>query len=133
MKKTAVDHVLRRLTKEVSSFTVVVASAHRQDVQDLQNSNLFVKLQNIVKTRIVLNQTEGMFSDFNRREFDKISIAIYEAARDAAIHNDKITLMNVLSYPLNDMISSTMNLKVKLPFRFYDHILGSKIAHGRLQ
>lgn len=129
MKKAAVDQVMRRLTKEVSSFTIVVVDP-QQDIADLKNTNPLVRLQNLVKTSVVLNQTEGIFPDFNRKEFDKIAIAIYEAARDATIYNDKATMLNVLSYPLHELLTLTMHQKVKMPFRFYDRILGAKIAHG---
>ena len=98
---------------------------------ELENPNLLVRLQNKVKTRVVLNQTEGIFSDFNRKDFDKTAVAIYEAARDASVYNDKVTLMNVLSYPLHDLIAGTMHIKLQMPFRFYSHILGVDIRHGR--
>ena len=53
MNKAAVEQVMRRLTKEVSSFTVVVLPAH-QDIADLQNPNPLVRLQNFVKSSVVL-------------------------------------------------------------------------------
>ena len=129
MNKAAVEQVMRRLTKEVSSFTVVVLPAH-QDIADLQNPNPLVRLQNFVKSSVVLNQTEGIFPDFKRSEFDKTAIAIYEAARDATIYNDKATMLSVLSYPLHELLTLTMHQKVKMPFRYYERILGAKIAHG---
>lgn len=90
-------------------------------------------MNNFVKTRVVLNQTEGTFPDFNRREFPKTAIAIYEAARDSIEYQDKVVQMSVLSFPLNEAIQTAIRSKLRQPFKFYDEILSAKIVQGTMR
>lgn len=86
-----------------------------------------------MKTNIVLDQTEGVFADFNRKEFNQQAIDIYERVQDAVEKSNKATLVALLSVPLQDAVGHIWkDYPLKLPFTFHEKVLKSKLRQGSL-
>lgn len=94
-----IKSVLPKLNRETSSFTVV-------DGQDWNSTNFFTTLQNFVKNRTVLNQTEGIFANFKRETFTEEAISIYLEVKRAHELKNKFTLMQYVSFPIYEVIIS---------------------------
>jgi len=62
-----------------------------------------VQLLGAAKTRMVLNQTEGIFLDFRRQDFPLASKNMYLHMLDAHFRNDKLGMMNHLSFPMYEV------------------------------
>jgi hypothetical protein len=88
--------VLPKLNRETSSFTVV-------DGQDWNSTNFFTGIQNFVKNRTVLNQTEGIFANFKRETFCQEAIEIYNEVKRAHELKNKFTLMQYVSFPIYEV------------------------------
>ena len=91
-----IKSVLPKLNRETSSFTVV-------DGQDWNSSNFFTGIQNFVKNRTVLNQTEGIFANFKRETFGQDAILIYNEVKRAHELKNKFTLMQYVSLPIYEV------------------------------
>lgn len=90
-------------------------------------------LRNRMKNSVVLDQTEGVFPDFNRKEFGQQAIDIYERVQDAIDKNNKASLVALLSVPLHEAVSHLWkDYPLKLPFQFHHTILKSKLKQGKL-
>ena len=93
---STVKSMFPKLQRETSSFTVV-------DADNWTSMNVFTAVQNFVKNRTVLNQTEGVFSGFKRDKFGEEAIEIYKEVKQAHQIKNKITLMQYVSYPLYEV------------------------------
>ena len=90
-------------------------------------------LRNRLKNNIVLDQTEGVFPDFNRKEFNQQAVDIYERVYDAIHKSNKATLAALLSIPLQDAVGHIWkDYPLQLPFEFHEKILKSKLRQGSL-
>jgi hypothetical protein len=110
-----------RLSKAMSSHTIV-------DLTHGLPSGILNKLQNSLKNRNILNQTEGCFVDFKRHEFHHTAYGIYHEATLAYNKKDRVGLMRTLSSPLYDL--SRHGLKssnIVLPFQFYKDVEDIKL------
>lgn len=56
-----------------------------------------------MKTKMILSQTESAFLDFRRKEFPVVAKDNYYELLKAYKRKDKVSLMKVLSIPLNDV------------------------------
>ena len=91
--KKSIKSVLPKLSHDISSGTI-------SDGLDLNSNGVLSKLTNNIKTRIVLNQTEGCFSNFKRKEFPDQAVNIYKDIKSAFQAQNKLILMQNVSYPL---------------------------------
>ena len=76
----------KKLSRSSSSGTIV-------DYKEHLSSNYITKLMNKLKTNAVLNQTEGLFIDFNRKTFENQALDIYDEFVDAVDKKNKLELM----------------------------------------
>ena len=125
MRKLVAETSMKRITKDLSSYTIV-------DLDEVGAMNPIYRIKNRFKNSIVFDQTEGVFTDFSRKSFSETAINIYERVHDAYIKQNKATLLNLLSYPLQEAISHSNRGgdNLKLPFTFHDRISGAKLRQG---
>ena len=67
------------------------------------------KLRNSIKTRTVLNQSEGLFLDFDRKIFPEQSAYIYNEIVEGFKKKDKVTLIRYCSVPIYDVFLIIFN------------------------
>ena len=100
----------KKLSRTTSSGTIV-------DYRDHLSANFLTKIMNKIKTNTVLNQTEGLFIDFNRKTFGDQAIDIYEELADAIRAKDKLELMKLCSFPMHEVVLAHMkNPNIPLGF-----------------
>ena len=93
--------------------------------------NPLVRFTNKIRTSLCLDLTEGVFSDFNRRKFDKTAILFYDRLADAFDKNNKTTLMSLLSFPLQQAFNASQKEDgLMMPFKFYDQVISAKLRQG---
>jgi hypothetical protein len=127
-----IKSVLPKLNRETSSFTVV-------DGQDWNSTNFFTGIQNFVKNRTVLNQTEGIFANFKRETFGQDAILIYNEVKRAHELKNKFTLMQYVSFPIYEVFFCSQKTqallyqqkdpKLCLPFQWHKP-RSSKLLQG---
>lgn len=89
-------------------------------------------MQNMAKNRMVLNQTEGIFQGFNRKEFGPEAVHIYNLVAEFYKSQNKLELRNYLSYPLyNVLITSYKDKNLVLPFKF-DKAISASLYSARI-
>lgn len=94
--------------------------------------NIFTRLQNVVKNRTVLNQTEGVFAGFKRDKFGQEAIEIYNEVKRGHEVKNKITLMQYVSFPIYEtLMNQHKDPKLVLPFRWYKP-KSSKLIQARI-
>ena len=119
-KVNKIKNVLPKLTSDMSSGTV-------SDGILVKNTDVFSKLQNTLKTRTVLNQSEGIYQGFNRKTFGIQAIDVYNRSFIAYNANNKVDLMKQVSFPLyNALLDGKNDPKIVLPFKFYKPISASQ-------
>lgn len=90
-------------------------------------------LRNKLKNSIVLDQTEGVFTDFNRRDFNRTAIDIYQRVADAIAKNNKTTMVALLSVSMQEAVSQLFkDDPLTLPFTFYENVQKAKLRQGNL-
>lgn len=116
----------KKLSRTTSSGTIV-------DYKDHLSSNFFTKVMNKLKTNTVLNQTEGLFIDFNRKTFGDQAIDIYEEFGDAVRHRDKLELMKLCSFSMHEVVLAHMkNDKIPLGFQLLENPVSASIRQARI-
>jgi hypothetical protein len=94
----------KKLARTSSSGTIVDYTEHL-------SSNFLTKFMNKLKTNTVLNQTEGLFMDFQRRSFEDQALDIYDEMIEAVERKNKLELMKLCAYPMHQVVLA--NLKNK--------------------
>lgn len=116
----------KKLSRTTSSGTIV-------DYKDHLSTNFLTKIMNKVKTNTVLNQTEGLFIDFNRRTFGDQALDLYEELGDAIKNKDKLELMKLCSFSMHEVVLAHMkNPKIPLGFQLLENPLSASIRQARI-
>lgn len=116
----------KKLARSSSSGTVV-------DYTDHLSGNLFTKVMNGIKTNTVLNQTEGLFIDFQRKSFEDQALDIYDEFTDAVEKRNKLELMKLCSFPMHEVVLANLkNKSVPLGFQLLKNPVSAKIKQARI-
>eukprot|EP01015_Nassula_variabilis_P023309 TRINITY_DN4352_c0_g1_i7.p1 TRINITY_DN4352_c0_g1~~TRINITY_DN4352_c0_g1_i7.p1 ORF type:complete len:168 (-),score=21.29 TRINITY_DN4352_c0_g1_i7:131-634(-) len=102
------------------------------DSDEFRNANAIIRLKNLIKTRFVINQTEGCFVDFKRKEFPAQAADIYLKVFEAYKRKDKVDLMKYLSIPLYDIFKISIKENKQLPFNLYPTISDVQLMQARI-
>ena len=116
----------KKLSRSSSSGTIV-------DYRDHLSSNYLTQLMNKLKTSTVLNQTEGLFIDFNRKTFGDQATEIYEEFGDAIKNKDKLELMKLCSFSMHEVVLAHLkDPKIPLGFQILENPISSTIRQARI-
>lgn len=100
----------KKLSRTSSSGTIV-------DYKDHLSKNFLTTFTNKMKTNVVLNQTEGLFIDFNRKTFEDQALDIYDEFVQAIEVKNKLELMKLCSFPMHEVVLAHIkNSNVPLGF-----------------
>lgn len=87
-----------------------------------------------MKNSIVLDQSEGVFPGFSRKEFPLQAVEIYEQLNEALEKGNKTALISLLSIPMQDCFNQNFKEhQLKMPFIIYDTVLKAKLRQGTLE
>ena len=97
MSSSLITANFKKLVRSSSSGTIV-------DYTDHLSSNFLTKVMNKVKTNAVLNQTEGLFIDFQRKTFEDQALDIYDEFVECIEKKNKLELMKLCSFSMHEVV-----------------------------
>ena len=116
----------KKLSRSSSSGTIV-------DYKEHLSSNYITKIMNKLKTNAVLNQTEGLFIDFNRKTFENQALDIYDEFVDAVDKKNKLELMKLCSFPMHEVVLAHLkNPNLPLGFQLLKNPVEVQIQQARI-
>lgn len=126
MNSSLATSSFKRLVNSSSSKTIV-------DYTDHLSTNMFTQIMNKLKTNTCLNQTEGLFLDFQRSTFENQALDTYDNFVEAIEKKQKLELMKMCSYPMHEIVLAHMkDSKCPLGFVLHKHPVSAKIKQARI-